>query len=87
MATEEKVVVRRRPQAVVEAEYQVTQRALDATKAACDTLLKIRHSLMEDGFPAGHALCENLDASAASWAAQLEGIRRQLQALKVEGGF
>jgi hypothetical protein len=87
MPVEQEVVVRRRPQAVVEAEYKVTQQALDATKAACDQLLNIRRNLMEDGFPAGHALCENLDASASSWAAQLDGIRRQLQALKVEGGF
>jgi hypothetical protein len=78
---------RRRPHVVVEAEYIATQRALNAAKAACDALLKIRHSLMEDGFPAGHSLCESMDDNAARWAVEREAYRVQLRALKVEGGL
>lgn len=75
----------KRPQAVVDVEIDLTYKAI----AACDRLIEValeeRRKLLDDGWPTGHGICEDLDEVARRWAGQRDYQARAVRTLLREG--
>jgi hypothetical protein len=78
---------RRRPQAIVDVETDLTRLAI----GVCDRLVKValdeRRGLLADGWPPGHSLCEGLDQVALRWSGEGDHQRRALRKLLAEAGI
>lgn len=61
---------------VADAEALAWRQGIAVAKHMKETFLKVRHTLLEIGYPSGHALCEELDKGAEKWAGHEEQMRR-----------
>jgi hypothetical protein len=68
--------VRRKPLDVALAEGAAWRQGLLVVGNIKKAYLRERKHLLDVGFPAGHALCEDLDKGAEKWAAIETNMRR-----------
>ena len=61
---------RRKPSDIAVAESKAWQQGIHVARRMKQTFLDERVTLMHLGWPAAHALCQELDKGAAQWAAQ-----------------
>lgn len=77
-------VNRQRPLTIVQEEIRLTRLAMEVADVIVDAALGQRRRLLDDGWPTGHAMCQDIDKVAEFWAAQLEQQRRALLELLAE---
>lgn len=73
-------VKRTKPSDVAMAEAQAWRLGYQAADTLTKACVNVRHSLLEAGFPSGHALCEDIDKDAAKWAGMARQMRRSMEA-------
>jgi hypothetical protein len=65
---------------VAMAEHRAWKQGLVAAQELTDSCVRVRSNLLALGFPAGHALCEEIDKDAAKWAGMANQIHRDMMA-------